>query len=540
MEGYKNYRSKRPEVLGWFAGAPAGHADAIAQNAFDRGKEIIASELSEKDREKILSSRGTSIHEFMFTIFEAQSSYRSRKEGKAYLWLERFSNRVVHYGAVLDVFVQHHPEYVSLVWGTFKFLFTTVVNHAELVKGLAKACSRIADSLPHADLSLILYPTPAMREAVAHLYAAIMKFALRALRWYGQGKSMHIVLAIASPWPLHFEEELRDIDHNSRRVQDLAQSASRAEIRELRFQVHQGRADQQLARVELMNLKSTVEDGFKSVTQHFLAMESLQTRISSDTTFSREMICHVQLGQILSLPFMESLPTSGQCLAYCRSFWLRRRRVNRHHDVSVVDTTSLQRWNQQEHLSIVVIESQNATVAQDILVEIIGVLRNHGLAVLWALRPPNLQDSTLNTTMDIIRVLLYQALEVNTAAMGSTHPITVPQLREASCHDDWLALFKRALQGCPTVYAVFDSELLDHVTDGDKTTATKFLTEFATALGPGRVKVIVSSRSFRIGQEVQNLGADSVVAFRVPRLSGDRRVDLKRRRARRAAKCTRR
>lgn len=269
-------------------------------------------------------------------------------------------------------------------------------------------------------------------------------------------------------------------------------------------------------------------------------MESLQTRISSDTTFSREMICHVQLGQILSLPFMESLPTSGQCLAYCRSFWLRRRRVNRHHDVSVVDTTSLQRWNQQEHLSIVVIESQNATVAQDILVEIIGVLRNHGLAVLWALRPPNLQDSTLNTTMDIIRVLLYQALEVNTAAMGSTHPITVPQLREASCHDDWLALFKRALQGCPTVYVVFDSELLDHVTDGDKTTATKFLTEFATALGPGRVKVIVSSRSFRIGKEVQNLGADSVVALRIPRLSGDRRVDLKRRRARRAAKCTRR
>lgn len=81
---------------------------------------------------------------------------------------------------------------------------------------------------------------------------------------------MHIVLAIASPWPLHFEEELHDIDNNSRRVQDLAQSASRAELRELRFQVHQGRADQQLARVALMNLKSTVEDGFKSVTQHFL------------------------------------------------------------------------------------------------------------------------------------------------------------------------------------------------------------------------------------------------------------------------------
>jgi len=145
-----------------------------------------------------------------------------------------------------------------------------VVNNADLVKGLAKACSRIADCLPHADLSLILYPTPAMREAVARLYAAIIKFATRALRWYQQGKGKHILSAIASPWSLHYEEELRDIDQSSRSVQDLAQSASRAELRELRFQVHQSRSDQQQARLELIDLKTTVENGFKTVTQHFL------------------------------------------------------------------------------------------------------------------------------------------------------------------------------------------------------------------------------------------------------------------------------
>jgi len=63
----------------------------------------------------------------MFTLFEVQARYQSQKESKVCLWLERISNRVVHYGAILDVFVQHHPEYVSLVWGTFKFLFT--VSH---------------------------------------------------------------------------------------------------------------------------------------------------------------------------------------------------------------------------------------------------------------------------------------------------------------------------------------------------------------------------------------------------------------------------
>ncbi|KAK7912160.1 hypothetical protein PG985_014641 [Apiospora marii] len=462
MEGSDHYELNRPEAIVWFTGGQADHGSSIARSAFEKGKEIIKSELPEKDRDEILSSQGTSIRDFVFTILEAHAKYQSRKESKAYLWLKRLSSRVVHYGAVLNVFVQHHPEYVSLVWGTFKFLFTiklinslqctllmvheAVVNHAELVKGLAKACSQIADSLPHADLSLILYPTPAMREAVARLYAAIIKFAIRAMRWYQQGKSKHILSAIVSPWSLHYEEELRDIDQSSRNVQDLAQSASRAELRELRFQVHQSRSDQQQARVELMDLKSTVENGFKTVTQHFLAMKSLQTRISNDTTFSRETICQVQLNQILSLPFMESLPTSGQCLAYCRSFWLRRRHAGRQQDNSVVDATSFQRWNQRDHLSFVVVESANATAAQDALVEIINSLRRHGLPVLWALRPPNLQETTL-TTIDIIRILLYQALQVNLAAAGTAYPITVAQLREASCHGDWLALFKRALQG---------------------------------------------------------------------------------------------
>jgi hypothetical protein len=33
------------------------------------------------------------------------------------------SATISHYGAIMDVLVQHHPEYVSLAWGAFKFLF---------------------------------------------------------------------------------------------------------------------------------------------------------------------------------------------------------------------------------------------------------------------------------------------------------------------------------------------------------------------------------------------------------------------------------
>jgi hypothetical protein len=53
----------------------------------------------------------------------SRKKYESRKQSKARKWLSRLSSRVVLYGNVLDVLVQHHPEYVSLAWGTFKLVF---------------------------------------------------------------------------------------------------------------------------------------------------------------------------------------------------------------------------------------------------------------------------------------------------------------------------------------------------------------------------------------------------------------------------------
>ena len=45
------------------------------------------------------------------------------KEGKAHQWINAFASRVTYYGDILDMLVQHHPEYVALAWGAFKFVF---------------------------------------------------------------------------------------------------------------------------------------------------------------------------------------------------------------------------------------------------------------------------------------------------------------------------------------------------------------------------------------------------------------------------------
>jgi hypothetical protein len=56
-------------------------------------------------------------------ITKAQEGYNLRSQGRVRKWLTGFSSGVLYYGRILDVLVQHHPEYVSLAWGTTKLLF---------------------------------------------------------------------------------------------------------------------------------------------------------------------------------------------------------------------------------------------------------------------------------------------------------------------------------------------------------------------------------------------------------------------------------
>lgn len=64
------------------------------------------------------------MHDLQQAVLAAKAKYDGRsKDNKAKRWLSRFSKRVMLYSNILDTFVQHHPEYTALAWGTFKLLF---------------------------------------------------------------------------------------------------------------------------------------------------------------------------------------------------------------------------------------------------------------------------------------------------------------------------------------------------------------------------------------------------------------------------------
>ncbi|OBT88776.1 hypothetical protein VE02_02395 [Pseudogymnoascus sp. 03VT05] len=169
-------------------------------------------------------------------LLKARVKYETSKKSRARVWLSKFSARVVHYGKIIDVMAQHHPEYVSLVWGAMKFLFIAVLNQEELIAELSKALSAISDALLRVNLSVILYPTEPMRQTVSMLYARIIRFFHRAMMWYKESRFKHMLTAITRPAALRYKDLVADISDYVGRVDKLASSSANAELRD----VHNG------------------------------------------------------------------------------------------------------------------------------------------------------------------------------------------------------------------------------------------------------------------------------------------------------------
>lgn len=104
---------------------------------------LFKSDFTNDDCKRIwLQDKNTIAHVHQ-AVDNAKRIYEAKGQSKARKWLTKLSGRIQFYGAILDALVQHHPEYVSLVWGAFKFVFMVSVAFflwVERIKAVAYNC----------------------------------------------------------------------------------------------------------------------------------------------------------------------------------------------------------------------------------------------------------------------------------------------------------------------------------------------------------------------------------------------------------------
>lgn len=97
------------------------------QEAYTQAVAFFNEELKRGDKEQdAWWNESTSMSDVLEVVKKAKKTYESkatwrRSHGNT-VW-ETLSSRIVYYDKILEVLVQHHPEYVALAWGAFKFLF---------------------------------------------------------------------------------------------------------------------------------------------------------------------------------------------------------------------------------------------------------------------------------------------------------------------------------------------------------------------------------------------------------------------------------
>jgi hypothetical protein len=95
----------------------------IIQLANEEAAAIFTKVLTKDEQKRVWCGNHLSMRDVLDAVNTSKKAYGSKPNSKARKWLSILSSRVIHYGDIMDVLVQHHPGYVSLAWGAMKFLF---------------------------------------------------------------------------------------------------------------------------------------------------------------------------------------------------------------------------------------------------------------------------------------------------------------------------------------------------------------------------------------------------------------------------------
>lgn len=194
---------------------------------------------------------------------------------------------------------------------------------------------------------------------------------------------------------------------------------------------------------------------------------------------------------MLSLPLWASLPTSGESLQFCRSIRNRRRERAK---LLLPDIKKLEAWTSEKHNAILLIDTNSAAVAKTFMIDLVDLILDTRLPIIWALRYADYWDQQMCPT-DLIRMLVLQAMQVGAdRLLSDPFPVTVEQLREAASLSDWVAILNHLLYRISHAFIALDADLLAHVTARERDEVLEILETLRLNL-TGRIKIVTTMSS---------------------------------------------
>ncbi|KAF2770958.1 hypothetical protein EJ03DRAFT_326027 [Teratosphaeria nubilosa] len=415
---------------------------------------------------------------------------------------------------------QQHPEYVSLAWGTMKLIFVLIMNFDELVTELAKALSKIAEVLPRTDIHLELYPTDSMKTAVTEIYAHIIIFYQRALRWYEASPLKRMVGVIVKPYKLHFEDIVKEINWRARSIDLLADALAQKEIREISIVLRSGlliqgkiQDDQAAAARELRMLQQAnqiimgqLELVHQKLNEHQAINHKLLQSTQQSTTDTQFALMIRSAASPLTSP-IGSLRVLKAALSHHIAAVGAMKRLWR--------ASTLECWSstKQSELLLMIGSSFQKPGTRAAGICLIDLIKSSGAPILWALKTDSSSSScTAASTVELLRYLAWQALQLSASTLNIIASVSAnfnaARIASAASEEDWLDIIRIALSNHPRVFLVIDADFLNSATR-DASQLAMLITMLSQISTPKSSRsilktVVVSSRKTSMGQILQS------------------------------------
>ncbi|KAI6298092.1 hypothetical protein MCOR06_001482 [Pyricularia oryzae] len=433
----------------------------LARQAFVDAVDRFSDELTKDGRKIQLVANARSLQDVQALLANSLAKYRDgRRFPRARKWLEKSATKINHFSNVINVFVQHNPEYVALAWGSMSLVLMSAQNHENTMSLIAKAMSQIADKLSHVELATVLYPSERMREAVGRLYADILRFLIRAHDWCSESSLRHALHSITRPAELRYKDLLERIDEGAREVERLTNAGAQKQISEMSRML-----------VQVMDKLETVV--------------SMQALHSSTLMNTNRQLSDLQFSQIMTFVSMGGLGDPQKTFLFHQS--LQRRHTRARAAPEAVnrfwESPGLLDWSSATGSSLATMKGGfDARFAmRDFLLKLIRERQAKESTILWALPRPAEDRSSSHrrragpidtrnepiSGVDIIKHLAVQAFRLGAkSASERSMSRQCARFQSATTEREWMELLGSSLMDASRssqVHILIDLATMDPV-----------------------------------------------------------------------------
>ncbi|KAI3320473.1 hypothetical protein HD806DRAFT_506518 [Xylariaceae sp. AK1471] len=424
--------------------------------AYDADMNDLGAQLSPSDKEWLKGKH--TMADVQRALEAAQMTYRNRStKSDVRVLLASCSQRIVFYAGVFDSLSQHYPEYVSLVWGSLKFLFTVIVNHEDLLTRIARAVANVLHVLPRTQLLLELYHTPDMRNCVASLYAKVIRFVSKALKWYNKNKYQHAISAIVHPYNISFKDIIDDIAECSRRVDELANTVNKAEIRDMHDKVT-------FLLESHVKLSNTILQLNGQVTEALTMNRYLYARLLNEQGEHQKPYLQMHAEATCEAITGACGTTIGweETLAFCRLI-RSRRRLRTPSRLPQSEVSKLKSWISSPESSLMIAQARGLVgSSMDLAIDLIEALLDRKAPIIWALPRSFEADDMQPPLSSVLQSLALQILRLEGNAAGSRglSATSVEQLNTSISLPQWSTILEDLTSNLKQLFIIIDANLI--------------------------------------------------------------------------------